>query len=153
MTGQNFIEARTSALNQQQEKAIAQALDALCDVAFSLPKESKTSATAISAEIDLRAAFQYPAKTEVENLDDEHRKRFGKAFSRAGKAADLSKSAPHADEMSLRDRFAAKAMTQTMIEFSSDWEVHAYEQESFLRWAAQRAYAMADAMLKAREGS
>lgn len=52
--------------------------------------------------------------------------------------------------MTLRDFFAAKAMPQTMIEFENDWDVHAYEQDTFLQWAAQRAYAMADAMLAAR---
>ena len=52
--------------------------------------------------------------------------------------------------MNLRDYFAAKAMPQTMIEFENDWDVHAYEQDTFLQWAAQRAYAMADAMLAAR---
>ena len=52
--------------------------------------------------------------------------------------------------MTLRDYFAAKAMQQTMIEFSREWETHAYEQSTFLDWAAQRSYAMADAMMKAR---
>jgi len=54
------------------------------------------------------------------------------------------------NEITLRDYFAAKAMQQTMIEFEKDWKVHAYEQPFFLKWAAQSAYAMADAMLEAK---
>jgi hypothetical protein len=53
--------------------------------------------------------------------------------------------------MTLRDYFAAKAMQATMAEFDRGWKEHAYQQETFLQWAAERAYAMADAMLKARE--
>jgi len=53
--------------------------------------------------------------------------------------------------MTLRDYFAAKAMPATMTEFEDGWKQHAYESETFLQWAAERAYAMADAMLKARE--
>jgi hypothetical protein len=53
--------------------------------------------------------------------------------------------------MTLRDYFAAKAMPQTMVEFDDAWSDHAYQKEEFLRWAAERSYAMADAMLKARE--
>jgi hypothetical protein len=53
--------------------------------------------------------------------------------------------------MTLRDYFAAKAMPATMAEFEDGWKQHAYESETFLQWAAERAYAMADAMLKARE--
>jgi len=53
--------------------------------------------------------------------------------------------------MTLRDYFAAKAMPATMAEFDDGWKQHAYESETFLQWAAERAYAMADAMLKARE--
>lgn len=53
--------------------------------------------------------------------------------------------------MSLRDYFAAKAMTMTMMEFEQDWDAHAFEQPSFLDWAAERAYAIADAMLKVRQ--
>ena len=56
----------------------------------------------------------------------------------------------HKDKITPRDYFAAKAMQQTMIEFEKDWKVHAYEQPFFLKWAAQTAYAMADAMLEAR---
>ncbi len=52
--------------------------------------------------------------------------------------------------MTLRDYFAAKAMPATMAEFDDGWKQHAYESETFLQWAAERAYAMADAMLKAR---
>jgi hypothetical protein len=53
--------------------------------------------------------------------------------------------------MTLRDYFAAKAMPATMAEFDDGWKEHAYQQETFLQWAAERAYAMADAMLRARE--
>lgn len=53
--------------------------------------------------------------------------------------------------MTMRDYFAAKALPQTMIEFDRDWHKHAYEQDTFLMWAAERAYAMADAMLAARK--
>lgn len=52
--------------------------------------------------------------------------------------------------MTLRDYFASNAMTQTMREFSDDWDRHAYELNTFMQWAAERAYAMADAMLRAR---
>jgi len=52
--------------------------------------------------------------------------------------------------MTMRDYFAAKAMQATMAEFDRGWKEHAYQQETFLHWAAERAYAMADAMLKAR---
>lgn len=52
--------------------------------------------------------------------------------------------------MTLRDYFAAKAMQKTMSEFEEGWVKHAYEYETFLQWAAERSYAMADAMLKAR---
>ena len=52
--------------------------------------------------------------------------------------------------MTLRDYFAAKAMTQTMREFDDDWKTHAYEQDTFLQWSAERAYKIADAMLRAR---
>ena len=51
----------------------------------------------------------------------------------------------------MRDYFAAQAMQKTMIEFDNDWKTHAYEQLEFMQWASERAYAMADAMLKARE--
>ena len=37
--------------------AVSQALDALCDVAYRLPNESKTRLTAVAAELALRAAF------------------------------------------------------------------------------------------------
>lgn len=53
--------------------------------------------------------------------------------------------------MTLRDYFAAKAMQKTMVEFDRDWVEHAYQHETFFQWAAERAYAMADVMLKARE--
>jgi hypothetical protein len=53
--------------------------------------------------------------------------------------------------MTLRDYFAAKAMQKTMSEFEEGWVEHAYQHETFLQWAAERSYAMADAMLKARE--
>lgn len=53
--------------------------------------------------------------------------------------------------MTLRDYFAAKAMQQTMVEFDDAWSHHAYETEEFLQWAAERSYAMADAMLKVRD--
>lgn len=49
------------------------------------------------------------------------------------------------------NRAQHKAMTQTMREFDDDWKTHAYEQDTFLQWAAERAYKMADAMLKVRE--
>lgn len=52
--------------------------------------------------------------------------------------------------MTLRDYFAAKAMPITMQEHGNDWEVHAFEQPTFLQWAAETAYEMADAMLEAR---
>ena len=57
----------------------------------------------------------------------------------------------HSEGMTLRDYFAAQAMQKTMIEFDNDWKTHAYEQLEFMQWASERAYAMADAMLKARE--
>jgi hypothetical protein len=66
------------------------------------------------------------------------------------KGADCGGVVPHGG-MSLRDYFAAKAMPATMAEFDDGWKEHAYQQETFLQWAAERAYAMADAMLKARE--
>ena len=53
--------------------------------------------------------------------------------------------------MTLRDYFAAKAMPATMAEFEDGWKQHPYHQETFLKWAAERSYAMADVMLKARE--
>lgn len=52
--------------------------------------------------------------------------------------------------MTLRDYFAVKAMQKTMIEFDNAWDTHAYERAEFLQWASERAYAMADAMLKAK---
>ena len=52
---------------------------------------------------------------------------------------------------SLRNEFAAKAMQQTMVEFDDAWSDHAYQKDEFWQWAAERSYAMADAMLKARE--
>ena len=58
---------------------------------------------------------------------------------------------PYNSGMTLRDYFAAQAMQKTMIEFDNDWKTHAYEQLNFIQWASERAYAMADAMLKARE--
>jgi hypothetical protein len=68
----------------------------------------------------------------------------GPAFPVADDASDMP-------GMTLRDYFAAKAMPATMAEFEDGWKQHAYESETFLQWAAERAYAMADAMLKARE--
>lgn len=55
------------------------------------------------------------------------------------------------DGMTLRDYFAAKAMQITMQSYGSDWEINPFQQNTFLQWASERAYAMADAMLKARE--
>lgn len=54
------------------------------------------------------------------------------------------------DGMTLRDYFAAKAMMQTMVEFDVTWKQHGFENTVFLEWAAERAYAMADAMLKVK---
>lgn len=85
MTNPNY-KAYPNTPKQKLEHAITLALDALCDVALALPSESKTRMAAVSAEAVLRAAFDTP---EDGNLDDEHRRRFGKAFTRAGKAEDL----------------------------------------------------------------
>jgi hypothetical protein len=71
-------------------------------------------------------------------------KTSGPAFPVADDASDMP-------GMTLRDYFAAKAMPATMAEFEDGWKQHAYESETFLQWAAERAYAMADAMLKARQ--
>ena len=53
--------------------------------------------------------------------------------------------------MTLRDYFAAKAMQKTMIAFEDNWSIHPYEQFTYLQWASERAYAMADAMMTARK--
>ena len=53
--------------------------------------------------------------------------------------------------MTLRDYFAAKAMEKTMVAFEDDWSIHPYEKFTYLQWASERAYAMADAMLEARK--
>jgi hypothetical protein len=68
-----------------------------------------------------------------------------------GPAFPVTDDASDIPGMTLRDYFAAKAMPATMAEFEDGWKQHAYESETFLQWAAERAYAMADAMLKARE--
>ncbi len=52
--------------------------------------------------------------------------------------------------MTLVDYFAAKAMQQTMLAHESDWADHPYQTDTFLQWAAERAYAIAHEMMKAR---
>jgi len=73
----------------------------------------------------------------------------GPAFPHEYKYGDGT--AQRCDGMTLRDYFAAKAMQKTMIAFEDNWSIHPYEQFTYLQWASERAYAMADAMLKARE--
>lgn len=53
--------------------AVSQALDALCDVAYRLPNESKTRLTAVAAELALRAAFA----TDLEDDDTQEKPWIG----------------------------------------------------------------------------
>jgi hypothetical protein len=59
-----------------------------------------------------------------------------------------AKRNPFASEMSMRDYFAAKAMQSAYLHFSADADVTKHWTTEGL---AESAYAMADAMLKARE--
>jgi hypothetical protein len=64
------------------------------------------------------------------------------ALARYGRSAQLE-SALQQDGMTLRDYFAAKAITGICNDGLPD--------SSFCKYAAERAYEMADAMIKARE--
>lgn len=74
----------------------------------------------------------FPCDSIVERDDNGH--MHGKEVSSAG--------------MTLRDYFAAKAIG--VIELPTDYVGTKESEESYKRWA-QKAYRMADAMLKARE--